>query len=121
MKRVYLAGGMTGIEHFNFPAFDRAARRLRDEGHDVFSPADNDRRLLGRPLDWMPQESDSAGPWKAWAIDGAPGIRKMLGDDVAYICNEADAIAMLPGWENSKGARAEWHLSLALGHEVIYL
>lgn len=120
-KRIYLAGGMTGIQHFNFPAFDRAASRLRDEGNEVFSPADNDRRLLNRPSDWIPQECDSLGPWKSWAVPGAPGLRKMLGDDVAYICNEADAIAMLPGWENSKGARAEWHLSLALGHEVIYL
>lgn len=119
--RVYLAGGMTGHEFFNFPAFDNAARALRYCGHEVFSPADNDRKLLGKPADWIPHESDSIGPWIAWAVEGAPSIRKMLGDDVAYICHEADAIAMLPGWENSKGARAEHALAVALGHKVIYL
>lgn len=48
-------------------------------------------------------------------------LREALADDTAWICKVATAIAMLPGWENSKGARAEWHLSLALGHEVMYL
>ncbi len=53
-------------------------------------------------------------------------VRKVLaiGDkhwQPGYICKEADAIAMLPGWENSKGARAEWTLSIALGHTIIYL
>ncbi|WP_192248411.1 DUF4406 domain-containing protein [Mesorhizobium caraganae] len=120
-KRIYLAGGMTGIQHFNFPAFDRAASRLRDAGHEVFSPADNDRRLLGRAPDWVPQEYDSLGPWQSWAIPGAPGLRTMLGDDVAWICKEATAIAMLPGWERSRGAMAEHALAVALGHEIIYL
>jgi hypothetical protein len=119
--KVYLAGGMTGIEFFNFPAFDGASAALRFVGHDVFSPAENDRRLLGKPANWLPSEADSDGPGTAWSFEGAPGIRKMLGDDVAYICHEADAIAMLPGWEHSRGARAEHALAVALGHKVMYL
>ena len=35
---VYLAGPMTGIAEFNFPAFDAAAAKLRDLGYVVFNP-----------------------------------------------------------------------------------
>lgn len=43
--RVYLAGPMRGVPHFNFPAFHAAAAELRARGYVVFSPAeaDNDR------------------------------------------------------------------------------
>lgn len=39
--RVYLAGPMTGIADYNFPAFNAAAARLRAEGFDVVNPADH--------------------------------------------------------------------------------
>lgn len=119
--KIYIAGPMTGYENFNFPAFDAARDYLEGVGYEVFSPADNDRALLGRPLNWIPSAADTVGPWRAWNIEGAPGLRKMLGDDVEWICKEADAIAMLPGWEKSKGANAELALAKALGHEIIYL
>jgi hypothetical protein len=48
-------------------------------------------------------------------------LREALADDTKFICLEADAIALLPGWENSKGAKAELALSEALGHKVMYL
>ena len=48
-------------------------------------------------------------------------LREALADDCEYICRNATAIALLPGWENSKGARAEHALAVALGLECIYL
>lgn len=39
--RVYLAGPMTGIADYNFPAFNAAAARLRAVGFDVVNPADH--------------------------------------------------------------------------------
>ncbi|WP_159585899.1 DUF4406 domain-containing protein [Chelativorans xinjiangense] len=92
---VYLSGPMRGHDDLNYPAFNAAAEQLRATGYFVFNPAESS------PLN--------------------AGIRECFAIDVAWICAHADAIAMLPGWENSKGAKAELALSEALGHEVIYL
>jgi hypothetical protein len=91
---------MRGIPKFNFPAFDRAAKKLRAEGHIVFSPADADRwmELIGRPVT----------------------ARECFESDCVYICRYAEAVVLLPGWEKSKGARAEKALAEAIGAEVIY-
>jgi hypothetical protein len=101
MKNWYLAGPMRGLKDYNFPAFDFAAEKLREEGYTVFSPADNDR------------ETDNQGP----SFD----IRRALRDDTRWICLYADAVALLPGWENSKGAKAEIALAEALGLTVVVL
>jgi hypothetical protein len=118
MKKVYLAGPMTGIANFNFPAFNRAADILRAEGYSVFNPAERDIERHGG-VD-ISADNHSGDPAQAAANHGF-SLREALADDTAYICREADAIAMLPGWENSKGARAEHALAFALGHTIIYL
>jgi uncharacterized protein DUF4406 len=38
-----------------------------------------------------------------------------------YICRRAEGIAMLEGWEDSKGARAEHAIAVALGLKIRYL
>lgn len=117
---IYIAGPMTGYEKFNFPAFDAARDLWISRGFLVFNPADHDRKLLGKTSDWLPDESDSTGPWKAWSIPNAPTLRQMLGADLAWIAEHATDLALLPNWENSKGAKAEWSLALALGLKVHY-
>lgn len=111
---------MTGIEYFNFPAFDKARDMLRLLGHEVFNPADHDRSLLGKNTAWLPTLSDSDGTWKYWSIPNAPDLRTMLGADLAWIAKEAEGIFMLNNWENSKGANAEWALAKALGLKIMY-
>lgn len=119
-SKIYIAGPMTNYEKFNFPAFDRWKEHFKGLGFEVFSPADHDRMLLNKPIDWLPEEKDSEGPWIKWNIPNAPSLREMLGADLAWIAKEATAIAMIPGWENSKGANAEWALAKALGLKIYY-
>jgi len=91
--KAYLAGPMTGIEDFNFPAFDEAAAFLRSMDIDVINPAEN---FNGR------QDL----PWDVY-------LRKAIGQ-VA----ECDSIILLPGWSKSKGAQLEVHIAEALGLKV---
>ncbi len=110
--KIYIAGPMRGIEDFNFPAFHKAAAELRALGHEVFSPAEKDIEIHG-------DHFKSAVGDEAEA-PSAFNLRDALGMDLAWICKEADAIAMLPGWHNSKGANAEHATAVALGLKVFY-
>jgi len=115
--KVYIAGPMTGIPNFNFPKFNAVAKHFRGQGHEVFNPAERDiERHNGVDISAGNATGD---PGLAAKVHGF-SLREALADDTAYICKEADAIAMLPGWENSKGARAEHALAFALGHTIIY-
>jgi len=115
---IYLAGAMSGIPEFNFPAFHQAAAKLRADGHSVFNPAERDiERHNGIDI----SKGNETGSQEFATEKFGFSLRDALADDTWYICKEADAIAMLPGWENSKGARAEHTLSVALGHKIIYL
>ena len=51
--------------------------------------------------------------------NGLDGLGEALKDDLEFICLEADGIALLPGWENSKGAAAERATAIALGLHVM--
>jgi len=93
MKRVYLSGPMTGIADNNFPAFHEWAARLRADGFDVVSPAE------------LP-EGDT---WE-----------QCLRHDMRELPT-CDAIALMPGWERSKGAHLELHVAHRLGMEVMHL
>lgn len=102
---IYVAGPMTGLPEYNFPAFDKAAAMLASKGHTVFNPAQMDRDIGFDP---------SSTPVTA------AFLRDAMRRDLTAVCN-ADAIAMLPGWEKSVGARIEWTLAVHLGLKVIYL
>lgn len=114
---------MTGYDRFNFPMFDKVRDILNAKFGDeawIFSPADHDRILLAKNKNWLPEESDSEGPWKKWSIEGAPDFRKMLGEDLAWIAKHATNMVMLPGWEYSSGANAEHALAKALKLQIDY-
>lgn len=116
--KIYVAGPMTGIPQFNFPAFHAAAKLLRAHGHEVFNPAEKDMERHGG-IDISLGNVDGS---HAYAVaNHGFSLREALRDDTHYICTEANAIAMLPNWEGSKGAIAEHALAFALGHLRIYL
>lgn len=93
MKRVYLSGPMSGIADNNFPAFAEWAARLRSQGLDVVSPAEI-------------QESGT------WELCLRADLRELV---------TCDAIALMPGWESSRGANLELHVAHRVGMEVIHL
>lgn len=113
--KVYLAGPMRGIPEFNFPAFHAAAARLRAQGHTVFNPAERDIEHHGVDISKGNATGDET---IAVAVHGF-NLREALNDDLTFICLQADAVAVLPGWESSKGARAEVATAHALGLEVM--
>ena len=103
--KVYIAGPMTGKPNFNFDAFDRAAETLEAAGHEVFNPAEMDRDLGFDP---------------SFGLAALDFVRDAMRRDLSAIC-DCDAVAMLPGWERSGGARVEWMLAAYIGLEIIYL
>ena len=113
---VYIAGPMRGVPHFNFPAFDAAKSYLIGLGYEVWSPADFDREL------------DGFDPYKAEyeTAEGCADFPKTMDfDDVVLrdltAVTLCDAIALLPGWEKSKGAVAEIAVAHWMGKPVMHL
>lgn len=113
--KIYLAGPMRGIPEFNFPAFHAATARLREAGHFVFNPAERDIEKTGVDISKGNATGDNN---LAESLHGF-NLREALKDDLVFICLEADAIALLPGWENSKGVKAEMATAAALGLEIL--
>lgn len=112
--KIYLAGPMRGIPYFNFPMFDRVAAALRAKGHEVFNPADNDRSIHGSNFAMDNHTGDLRQAEQTDNFD----LRDALRVDLGWIIDRADAVFLLPGWENSKGATTEACLAAALGIEV---
>lgn len=79
---VYLAGPMTGIPEYNFPAFHEAAIAWRAAGWRVENPAENFGGRVDLPRTTYIRED----------------LRRLL---------TVDAVAFLPGWQHSRGARLE--------------
>lgn len=115
--RIYLAGPMRGIPEFNFPAFYAAAAKLRDAGHEVFNPAERDNEHHGTDI----SKGNATGDEHQAAAQHGFSLRDALCADLVYICQTAEAIALLPGWERSKGVAAELATARALGLSEIVL
>lgn len=105
MNTLYIAGPMTGIPEFNFPAFDAAAAKYRALGYAIISPAEHDR---DNGLDVTGMTGDVA------ELAGKFDLAEALLWDLARVA-ECDGIVLLEGWERSSGARAELALAAALG------
>lgn len=116
-SKVYVAGPMRGIPEFNFPAFNAAADMLRQIGCEVFNPAQKDNERHGTDI----SKGNATGDEAIASAQHGFNLREALGLDLAWICAEADAVALLPGWQKSKGATAEKATAEALGLLVVEL
>jgi hypothetical protein len=125
-KRVYIAGPMRGYPNFNFPAFDAAAKRGRDLGYVVISPAELDR-ATGFSEQGQDGKVNDRGHNETVTLDFMKGaawrdFKAIVGDrpDQFRPTNEGcDAVAMLPGWERSRGARAEKAIAEWVGLDIL--
>lgn len=91
--RIYIAGPMTGLPDFNYPAFHAAAGTLTAAGYEAVNPADTEKEnTTGAPQSW------------SWYM------RRAL-----TLLLTADGVALLPGWDQSRGARIEEELAGRLG------
>lgn len=109
--KLYLAGPMTGIPKFNFPVFDKAAAELRQRRYDVISPAEID--------DPKTREAALASP--NGSLDDLPpgeSYGNLLSRDVKIVIDVVDAVAVLPGWEGSRGARIEVFTARQMGKPI---
>lgn len=86
-RRLYLSGPMQGIEDWNHPAFHDAAKRLRDVGYEVLNPAEYGSGVL---------------VWEDC-------MRRDLIDLLT-----CDSVAVLPGWEESRGATLKIEVAVQL-------
>lgn len=108
---IYVAGPMSSHpKDYNFPAFYAAAESLEKQGYDPVNPAQLDIEA-GYTLERIKQLDP------AEFQEFLKGAAKRDLDAL----QQCDAIALLPGWENSKGARAEKAVAEWLGLEVMYL
>jgi hypothetical protein len=90
MKRLYIAGKMTGLPDNGYPAFNEAATALRAAGFHVENPAENPMPPCG-------------GTWLGWMRQAIPQLMT------------CDAVVLLPNWEDSRGARTEYQLAVNVG------
>lgn len=90
MKKVYIAGPMTGYEQNNYPAFFEAAELLKQTGLEPINPAANPK-------------CDS------WQDYMKHSLKQVV---------DADMVVTLDGWESSRGASLEVFIATQLGIPV---
>jgi hypothetical protein len=116
-KKIYIAGPMSGYENFNFPAFHRAADKLRSDGWTVFNPAEKDDEAN------LDKEAVKTGD-AAQAIAKGFDFREAYMWDIDKVIN-GDGVYMLKGWEQSPGARGEHAAAVVMqkhypDYQIIY-
>jgi len=89
----YLSGPMSGYEDYNFPAFNKAAKELREQGEAVFNPAES-------------FDGEKGHDWETY-----------LRYDTMAVA-QSKKILMLPGWRESRGACFEYLIAKTLGLEI---
>jgi hypothetical protein len=89
---LYIAGPMTGLPDLNYPAFNQAELELIAAGYTVLNPVASEEH----------NPTGTTQPWQ-WYMRHA----------LAMVIR-ADGLALLPGWEGSRGATLEVHVAEAL-------
>jgi len=90
--------------------FDAAAEELRGYGHEVINPADLDRSRGFNPED-LPDDYD----WNE--LPDGMDLNEVILEDIGLLLT-CDATVVLDGWQESRGAAAEFYTSIWAGKPV---
>lgn len=114
--KLYLSGPMTGYPAFNVPAFEAAAKNLRALGHEVTSPHELDEKdAIGEIV-----RSSKDGNVAELTAQTGQTWGTLLARDVQTLADgNFDAIVVLPGWQQSKGAKLEVIVGLLLRLPIV--
>ncbi len=93
--RFYVSGKMTGLKDHGFRSFQDAKKKLEAQGIIALLPSEN---FGGAVVDAL----------------RAAYMRR----DILQVLN-ADAVVVLPGWQNSEGAKAEIVVAREIGIPVL--
>lgn len=106
MIRVAICGPIDSVGgNLNFPLFDYVTVKLRAAGCQVYNPVETARELYGSLEDILKI------PKKTFRHKCRPRLIKA---SMVWICDNANVIFLLPGWQQSRGAVAERALAIAL-------
>ena len=116
---LYIAGPMSGIVDFNYPAFNEAERDLKAVGYEVINPAGKGGE--GDSGEGVYHISQLAQFWdnKRKGRSGVDAWVAYIIRDIKIIHEECGGIALLPDWRYSKGARIEEIVAVRLGYQVM--
>lgn len=101
MTRLYISGPMTGIDADNYEAFDDAAFYLRGARYEATNPHDFVLPCMSHEVAMAARVHQFTS--RVWEAD-------LEGPKNLY-----DGLALLPGWEQSDGARLEKAVAEACG------
>ena len=96
-RRIYLSGGMSGVERADYVRrFGEAERILRRHGYGCINPC----RVWACRWPWIYMAME-------WVLGKRLAYAAVLAYDLLLLMTRADGIAMLPGWQASRGAQIE--------------
>ena len=101
---VYLSGPMTGYQDFNVYAFDEARDHIMAAGYSVIVPGDDET--------YEPVEVDR--------MEVAPDKRTFYMRKDFLTVQVVTMVAVLDGWTESRGSRAEVPVAQEIGVPVVY-
>lgn len=93
IMRIYISGGISGVEDYK-ANFEKAQKRLKEQGHEVINPAAFDELLPKLTYE------------------------EFMKFDI-FLLNMCDAIYMLKGWQKSCGANREYGYALAMDKIIL--
>ncbi len=103
--KVFLAGPMLNVMNMHAELFREWTHKLREAGHEVWSPIE---------YDWDhgfdPRGTGFEENFEQRRFD----YRKAYADAVMQLCTWADVLAALPRWERSEGASSQVHIAWKL-------